>query len=95
VLEPAYWGKPILFGPYMHNFRDIARLFVDAGAAVPVRDEADLARNCQHLLQDEVRCQQLGAMAKRLLARESGATGRVVKKIEEILNHYEGTSSGA
>jgi 3-deoxy-D-manno-octulosonic-acid transferase len=95
VLEPAYWGKPILFGPYMHNFRDIARLFVEAGAAVPVRDAADLMRNCQHLLQDEVRCQQLGAMAKRLLARESGATGRVVKKIEEILNHYEGTSSGA
>jgi len=95
VLEPAYWGKPILFGPHMHNFRDIARLFVDAGAAVQVRDAADLARNCQQLLQDEIRCQQLGATARRVLEQESGATARVVKKIEEIVNLYEGTSSGA
>jgi 3-deoxy-D-manno-octulosonic-acid transferase len=95
VLEPAYWGKPILFGPYMHNFRDIARLFVEAGAAVQVHDAADLARNCLLLLSDEARCRQLGAGAKRMLEQESGATARVVERIGEILDLYEGTSSGA
>ena len=95
VLEPAYWGKPILFGPHMHNFRDIARLFIEAGAAVEVRDAADLARNCLLLLSDEARCRQLGAGAKRILEKESGATARVVERIGEILNPNEGTTSGA
>jgi len=95
VLEPAYWGKPILFGPHMHNFRDIARLFLEAGAVVEVRDAAALATNCLHLLSDEARCQQLGAGAKRMLEKESGATARVVKRIGEILDFYEGTASGA
>ena len=95
VLEPAYWGKPILFGPHMHNFRDIARMFIEAGAAVQVRDAADLARNCLLLLADEDRCRQLGAAAKRMLEQESGATARVLKQIGEILDHYGGTASGA
>ena len=95
VLEPAYWGKPIMFGPHMHNFRDIARLFLEAGAAVEVRDAADLAKNCLHLLSDEARCRQLGAGAKRMLEKESGATARVMERIGEILDLYEGTASGA
>jgi 3-deoxy-D-manno-octulosonic-acid transferase len=33
LLEAAYWGKVITFGPHMENFRDIAKLFLDAGAA--------------------------------------------------------------
>ena len=27
ILEATYWAKPVVFGPHMENFRDIARLF--------------------------------------------------------------------
>ena len=27
LLEPAFWAKPVLFGPHMENFRDIAQQF--------------------------------------------------------------------
>jgi 3-deoxy-D-manno-octulosonic-acid transferase len=43
LLEPAYWSKVITFGPHMENFRDIARLFLDAGAAVQIRTPEELA----------------------------------------------------
>ncbi|MDX1390703.1 MAG: 3-deoxy-D-manno-octulosonic acid transferase, partial [Acidobacteriota bacterium] len=36
ILEPAVFGKAIVFGPYMDNFREIASLFIDRGAAVQV-----------------------------------------------------------
>ena len=40
ILEPAVFGKPIVFGPHMENFAEIARTFLDNGAAVQVRDRA-------------------------------------------------------
>ena len=34
VLEPAVFGKPIVFGPHMQNFLEIAEAFVSNGAGV-------------------------------------------------------------
>src|SRR5690606_1743301 len=38
VLEPARFARPIVFGPHMENFRDMARAFLAAEAAVQVED---------------------------------------------------------
>ena len=35
ILEPAVFGKPIVFGPHMQNFAEIARTFLDNGARRP------------------------------------------------------------
>ena len=40
ILEPAVFGKPIVFGPHMQNFAEIARTFLDNGAAIQVRNGA-------------------------------------------------------
>ena len=42
ILEPAVFGKPIVFGPHMHNFREIAEAFLANGAAVQVQTEREL-----------------------------------------------------
>ena len=34
ILEPAMFGKPIVFGPHMQNFQEIADAFVTNGAAI-------------------------------------------------------------
>ena len=36
ILEPAVFGKPIVFGPHMQNFKEIADTFLANGAAVQV-----------------------------------------------------------
>ena len=36
ILEPAVFGKPIVFGPHMQNFKEIAEAFVAHDAAVQV-----------------------------------------------------------
>ena len=43
VLEPAFWAKPVLFGPHMQNFRDIAERFLAEGAAFQVQNADELA----------------------------------------------------
>ena len=86
LLEPAYWSKPVVFGPYMQNFRDIAQLFLEARAGVQVRDEAELAQVLLALLNDEGARRQMGEKARQVLERESGATQRVLGHIRELLN---------
>ena len=86
VLEPAYWAKPIVFGPHMHNFRDIAQLFLQAHAAVQVPDSETLARTILELLGDGERRHQLGAAARKVLEQESGATRRTLEHIAKLLD---------
>jgi len=85
LLEPAYWSKPILFGPHMDNFHDIAQLFLQAGAAMQVQDADGLAEAVLRLWGDGVTRRQLGERAKQVLERESGATPRVLNHIRKSL----------
>ena len=82
VLEPAYWGKAILFGPHMHNFRDITQLLLERQAAVQILAKTQLAGAMLELLADEARRKELGAAARRLLEEHRGATERVMEVLE-------------
>jgi 3-deoxy-D-manno-octulosonic-acid transferase len=42
ILEPAIFGKPIVFGPHMQNFREIADAFLANRAAVQVQSAREL-----------------------------------------------------
>ena len=42
VLEPAVFGKPIVFGPHMENFLEIAEAFVSNGAGVQLTARSEL-----------------------------------------------------
>jgi 3-deoxy-D-manno-octulosonic-acid transferase len=84
ILEPASLSKPVLFGPQMYNFRDIARLFVDRGAALMVKDARDLKQKLRQLLASRQERETLGKAARRLLEENRGAT----LKNAEIISGY-------
>lgn len=89
LIEAAYWGKPILFGPHMENFREIAHRFLEAGAAVQVESVQGLLKEMTELLQNEGRRQELGRRAALVLERESGATDRVLDHLHKWLDVNE------
>ncbi len=95
LLEPAFWSKAILFGPHMENFRDLAQLFLEADAAVQVRNAKDLARRALELLADCTGRRQLGERAKQVLHQASGATPRVVAHIRELVEADAPVRAGA
>jgi 3-deoxy-D-manno-octulosonic-acid transferase len=86
ILEPAYWSKVIVFGPYMENFRDIAKLFLDAGAALQVRTPEELA-HAAWLLENKEAREQLGARARQVLEENSGSTARTLEALGKYLDH--------
>lgn len=84
-IEPAQWSKPILFGPHMENFRDIARIFLDSNAALCVKNSSELGHEVVKLMADSERRRALGEAARRTVDRESGATRRTLDGISRLL----------
>jgi 3-deoxy-D-manno-octulosonic-acid transferase len=82
VLEPAYFGKPILVGPYTENFRDIIRRFEHADAIVHTQEPIETAKA---LLREPAKCAELGARAKQVMDENAGATERTVSALEVLL----------
>jgi 3-deoxy-D-manno-octulosonic-acid transferase len=85
ILEPAIFGKPIVFGPHMQNFKEIADAFVTNGAAVQVASHRELEDALLGLLTDPVRRARLGAAARALVEANRGAKDKTLAVIAELL----------
>lgn len=80
-IEAAAFGKAILFGPYMTNFRALARDLVDSNAAVVVGDEVDLIEQALPLLKDS---RERAKWAEAALRWHRANRGAVAKTLETI-----------
>ena len=85
ILEPAVFGKPIVFGPHMQNFREIADAFISNDAAVQVQSERELDDLLLALVTDPVRRARLGAAARALVEANRGAKTKTLAVIAELL----------
>lgn len=73
ILQPLFHGKPVLFGPHMHNQHDLARLALEAGAALQVESAAELGERVARLCSDAARREELREAGERLLEQNTGA----------------------
>jgi len=85
ILEPAVFGKPIVFGPHMHNFKEIAETFLVNGAAVQVHSARELEEAVLALVGDPVRRAGLGAAARALVETNRGAKDKTLAGVAELL----------
>jgi 3-deoxy-D-manno-octulosonic-acid transferase len=85
ILEPAIFGKPIVFGPHMQNFREIAETFVANSAAIQVASERDLDDAILGLVRDPVHRASLGAAARALVEANRGAKEKTLAVISDLL----------
>jgi len=75
-LEPASCCVPVLFGPHMENFREIAALFLRHGGGVQVPDGTGLTEQLLLLAGDEAARAAIGNRGAGILESSAGATGR-------------------
>jgi 3-deoxy-D-manno-octulosonic-acid transferase len=85
ILEPAVFGKPIMFGPHMENFAEIAETFLANDAAVQVRSDRELETAVVSLMGDSVRRARLGAAARALVDANRGAKDKTLAVIAGLL----------
>ena len=85
ILEPALYGKPVVFGPHMQNFGEIAETFLTNGAAIQVRTAGELEETMLSLIGDPVRRARVGAAARALVESNRGARDRTLVVIRDLL----------
>lgn len=85
IIEPAYFSKPIIVGPHMQNFRDVAAAFKEESAIVEVHNAHEFESAVCVLLDDPGRMVELGKKARQVIERRRGATQRGVELIGRAL----------
>ncbi|MDD3375406.1 MAG: 3-deoxy-D-manno-octulosonic acid transferase [Candidatus Omnitrophica bacterium] len=86
IIEPAYFEKPIIVGPYMQNFKDITALFLQNNAIVQVKDKTEFAKELERLLEDPVCCEEQGRRAREVIEQYQGASEKTLDLISTVLS---------
>jgi len=90
LLEPALWGKPVLFGPYTDHCAEIAGLLLQAGGGVRVTGD-ELAKQIEQLLDRPDEGARIGAAARSVVEQNRGALKATVEAVDEVLRAADGT----
>jgi 3-deoxy-D-manno-octulosonic-acid transferase len=78
IIEPAIFGKAIIYGVHMENFRQVDEIFCKAQAGVKVADEASFIRELTNLVEQPEMRASLGAKARQVVETNRGAIERTI-----------------
>ena len=81
ILEPAVFGKPVIFGPVYDKYFEAEEL-LDAAGAFTVEDALELETTLAGLLQNSIRLENAGKAAADYVKSRAGTTGRIIQYIQ-------------
>lgn len=83
IIEPAIFGKPIIFGSNMNNFREVAKIFKDNNAAIQVEDEQEFLQALRCLLNDPDERQRLSRVSQMVVEKNRGAINKTIELLRK------------
>ena len=89
-IEAARWGKAVIFGPNMDNFREVARNFIENGAAIMVEDPVELGKAILEILNNDQKRMLMEKNSREVIEKNSGAIEKTVEAIELCLKSEKG-----
>jgi len=85
LLEPAVWGKPVMFGPYTDHCAEVATWLHESGGGCRVTGVEDMVRYLTEWLVNQDACEKVGQAARRVVLDNQGALNRSLEWIESCL----------
>jgi 3-deoxy-D-manno-octulosonic-acid transferase len=76
---------PVLFGPYVDHFKEEAKILIESGGGIKVKDAEELYLNLSGLLADDEKRKKLGEKAKIAIRNQTGAARRTTDLIFSLL----------
>jgi 3-deoxy-D-manno-octulosonic-acid transferase len=83
-LEPAMFEKPVLFGPHMEDFAEVADLLTARKGAVQVEDAGSLACHLTDLLTRPDRAAEMGHTASAVFQENAGAVACTLAVLSQL-----------
>ena len=85
LLEPAALGKPLLSGPHLFNFLEIANQLRDAGDLLEVANAEQLHAALRHLFAEPQVAARMAEAGLGVLRANQGALARLLAGVERLL----------
>lgn len=85
VLEPAFLGKPVLFGPHTENFREDAERLAASGGGFRVESPKELGWRVAGFLADPALAEGCGRKASQAVEHHRGAAARAALWLAQAL----------
>ncbi|NHW99717.1 lipid IV(A) 3-deoxy-D-manno-octulosonic acid transferase [Pseudomonas koreensis] len=86
LLEPAALAKPVISGPHLFNFLDIAAQLREAGALAEVDDAEGLAVEVQRLFELPRDAQRMAEAGLAVMRRNQGALQRLLDGLGRLIH---------
>jgi 3-deoxy-D-manno-octulosonic-acid transferase len=84
ILEPSFYGKPVLFGPYMYSQPDLLELAKNFHAGLQITEET-LVPTVQKLLKAPELASQIGRNGEQLINTSRGALEKTFSSLIHLL----------
>lgn len=85
ILEPAAWGKVVLFGPSMEDFRDARDVLTAAGAGIQVNGAEDIVDWCSKMLSNPDEARDRGKRGRVEILKHVGSARKNVELLVKLL----------
>jgi 3-deoxy-D-manno-octulosonic-acid transferase len=85
MLEPAALGLPVITGPHLFNFTEIAQSLTEAGGMFIIHDAEELAADVERLFRDPLQRTQAGDKGRELVEHNRGTVDRLLNVLETYL----------
>lgn len=83
MLEPMYWSRVVLVGPYTQNFRAFMALGKEQQALIEVQNKEELAEKVRFYLQNPNAQQEIGMRAHKMAISEMAVLDRLYDLLKE------------
>ena len=85
ILEPLFFATPVLFGPYIDNFKEIADTILSSGAGRLVRDGNELFDAIRTLVENNEARESMGKAGLQVIKEQEAVMTKTVNIITEAL----------
>ncbi len=85
ILEPLFFNKPVLFGPFMDHFREISSEVLRKGAGFRVGDVEEMVLRAKTLLENPSLRSDMGNRGAEIIRDNRGATGKTLETIFQFV----------
>jgi 3-deoxy-D-manno-octulosonic-acid transferase len=82
VLEAAVYGKPVVYGPVIEKYIEAVEL-TDSGGGIVIDSALEAEKVFDRLLNDPHEREETGSASREYVYSRKGATGRIVRFIQE------------